>query len=172
MALSQSMKRGATRLIAALLFAAPVAAAGKMLPEAASLAECLLLADWTLAAGEALRAGVSEEQHLAAQADAGSARRAAVEAVYRDRPRDLSDYIAAKLGPCLRSRGAPVGDLFAKGCYDQTLWAGMFFASKRRGVSLERLMQGPLAELAEAVYRSDSPELEFRRDVLVDCLSR
>jgi hypothetical protein len=69
--------------------------------------------------------------------------------VYRDRPRDLSDPIAAKLGPCLRERGADVG-----------------------GVTLERLMQGPLPELAEAVYRSESSETEFRQQLLVDCLSR
>jgi hypothetical protein len=72
----------------------------------------------------------------------------------------------------LRERGADVGDLSAKACYDGTLWARMLFASKRRGVTLERLMQGPLPELAEAVYRSESSETEFRQQLLVDCLSR
>jgi hypothetical protein len=142
----------------------------KLLPQA----ECLVQADWTLQAGEALRAGISKEQHLAAEESAPQ-RSAVVEEVYRARPGDLSDYIAASLGACLRSRGAEIGDGFAKACYDQTLWAGMFFASKRRGDSLERLSQtygGALAELAEAVYRSQLPELQFRQDLFADCLSR
>lgn len=152
-----------------LLLTFPLAAFGKLLPEAEKIAECLRVADWTLEAGEALRAGISKERHLALQADEA---RATIEEVYRDRPRDLSDYIAAKLGSCLRERGAQVGDLFAKACYDQTLWAGMLFASKRRGVRPERLMEGPLVELAEAVYRTQSSETEFRQNLLVDCLSR
>jgi hypothetical protein len=163
------MKRS---IVAVLLVAFPLAASGKLLPEAAKFSECLLVADWTLDAGEALRGGISQERHVAAHENEVPARRATIEAVYRDRPRELSDYIAAKLGSCLRARGADAGDLFAKACYDQTLWARMLFASKRRGVSLERLMEGPLAPLAEAVYRSDLPEAEFRRDLLLDCLSR
>ena len=84
----------------------------------------------------------------------------------------LSDHIAAQLGVCLRERGADVGDLFAKACYDTTLWAGTFFSLKRRGVTLERAMKGvPFPELAGAVYHSDRPEPEFRRDLLLDCLS-
>jgi hypothetical protein len=128
-----------------------------------------MCSDWALQAGEAPRAGVSKERHFVLQVDEA---RATIEEVYRDRPRDLSDYIAAKLGPCLRERGARAGDVFAKGCCDLTLWAGMLFASKRRGVPLKRLMEGPLPQLAEAVYRSEGTEAEFREDLLADCLSR
>jgi hypothetical protein len=159
-------------IVAVLLVAFPLGASGKLLPEADRFAQCLLVADWTLEAGEALRGGISQERHVAAQENAVAARRAAIEAVYRDRPRDLSDYIAAKLGACLRARGVDAGDLFAKACYDETLWARMLFASKRRGVELERLMKGPLPQLAEAVYSSDVPEAEFRRDLLFNCLRR
>lgn len=174
------------RIVAVLAFAFPLGASGKLLPDAEKLAACFLLADWTLQAGEALRVGVPKERHLIAGKGNASAgheeRRAAIEAVYRDRPGDLSDYIAAKLGACLRERGAEVGDLLGKACYDQTLWAGTFFASKRHGVTLQRLIEGygrgtvfagvPLAPLAEAVYRSEKPEFEFRRDLFVDCLIR
>jgi hypothetical protein len=157
-------------VLAILAFAFPVMAYAQGLPQA----ECLIAADWRLQAGEALRAGISKERHLAAQENV-SQRRAIVEEVYRAGPSDLSDYIAARLGACLRSRGAEIGDRVAKACYDQTLWAGMFFGSKRRGDSLERLSQfygGALAELAEAVYRSQLPELQFRQDLFADCLSR
>jgi hypothetical protein len=156
-------------IVAVLVLAFPFAAFGKLLPETEKLAGCLRIADWTLQAGEALRAGISKERQFGLQMDEA---RATIEQVYRDRPHDLSDYIAAKLGLCLRERGAAVGDLSAKACYDLTLWAGTFFASKRRGVALERLMQGPLPQLAEAVYRSERPEAEFREHLLVDCLSR
>ncbi len=175
----------ATLCLIALALAAPGAAAAKILPEAERLAECLSLADWTLAAGEARRADVSKEEHAnAAPAEATpqrAARLAAIEAVYRDRPGDLSDYIAAKLGACLRQGGHDLSDLAAKGCYDQTLWAGMFFASKRRGVALERLIEGyrgagdgaaPLAGLAAAVYRSPQPEADFRRELFLGCVIR
>jgi hypothetical protein len=157
-------------VLATVALAFPVMACAKVLPHG----ECLVAADWTLQAGEALRAGISKEQHLAAQESAPQ-RRAVVEEVYRARPSDLSDYIAARLVACLRSRGAEIGERRAKACYDQTLWAGMFFASKRRGHSLERLSQfygGALAELAEAVYRSQLPELQFRQELFADCLSR
>jgi hypothetical protein len=175
---------GTAALLALLL--APLACA-KLLPQAETLAACFQLADWTLEAGEALSAGVAKERHMgAAEQEAPGpreTRRAAIEAVYRDRPRYLSDYIAAKLGACLRERGAQIGDLTAKACYDQTLWAGTFFASRRRGVALERLIEGyggsgaafggvALAPLAEAVYRTDKPELEFRRDLFLECVMR
>lgn len=169
------------RLAAALVLAFAPGAYGKLLPGAEAQAACFQLADWTLQSGEALRAGVPKEQHQSAgERDASSRReerRAAIEAVYRDRPGDLSDYIAAKLGGCLRVRGADVGDLMAKACYDQTLWAGTFFESRRRGIALERLLEGygrdavfSGARLAEAVYGTDKSELEFRRDLFVDCV--
>jgi hypothetical protein len=172
---------GATLCLIVLTLAAPGAGVAKLLPEAEKLAECFSLADWTLAAGEALRAGASKEEHSIAPAhEAASqrkARRAAIEAVDRDRPRDLSDYIAAKLGACLRERGVDSGELSAKACYDQTLWAGMLFASKRRGVALEQLIRAydaapPLAGLAEEVYRTHQPEADFRRDLFLACVSR
>ncbi len=160
------------------------AAHGKLLPDAETLAACFALADWTLHAGEALRKGVSEKQHLRAEEqEAGSPlekRRAAIGAVYRDRPGDLSDYIAAKLGACLRATGADMGDLMAKGCYDRTLWAGTFFASRRRGDPLERLVEwygrdaayggAHLASIARAVYSTDKSEPVFRRDQFADCV--
>ena len=153
----------------------PSAGTAKLLPEAETLTECLRLADWTLQAGQALRAGVAMNQHLGADelpAPAGSdERRAAVEAVYRDRPADLSDYIAVRLGRCLRGRGTNASDRFAKACYDQTLWAATLFAYKRQGVALERVLSGPMPALAEAVYRSEQPEAEFRRDLLLECLN-
>jgi hypothetical protein len=136
---------------------------------------CFMVADWTLQAGEALRAGVPMREHLGT-AEQPDERRVATEAVYRNRPGDLSDYLAARLGACLRERGSQAGDRFAKACYDQTLWAGSFFASRRRGESLDRLVEGyermglPLAALAEAVYRSQKPEPEFRRDLFLECL--
>lgn len=174
------------KIAAALVLAFAPGAYGKVLPGAEAQAACFQLADWTLHSGEALRAGVPKEQHLiAGERDASSRReerRAAIEAVYRDRPGDLSDYITAKLGACLRVRGADVGDFTAKACYDQTLWAGTFFASRRRGVALDRLLGGygrdavfgglRLAGLAEAVYGTDKSELEFRRDLFVDCVAR
>lgn len=172
------------RTVALLALAFAPAACAKLFPQAESLAACFQLADWTLEAGEALSAGLAKERHMSA-ADQGApdtreARRAAIEAVYRDRPRYLSDYIAAKLGVCLRERGAQIGDLVAKACYDQTLWAGTFFASKRRGIALERLIEGygreaafggvALAPLAGAVYRTQKPEIEFRRDLFLECV--
>ncbi len=164
----------------ALALALPGAPAAKLLPEAERLAECLNLADWTLGAGEALRGGVPKAEHSRARSEEAAAqreaRRAAIDAVYDDRPGDLSDYIAAKLGACLRERGVDLGDRSAKACYDDTLWAGMFFASKRRGVALERLIEGyrstPFAGLAEAVYRSQQPEAHFRRDLFLGCVNR
>jgi hypothetical protein len=174
--------------VALLALAIAPCTQAKLLPQAENFAACFLLADWTLEAGEALRAGVTKERHLSAGEQGaparGEERRAAVEAVYRDRPGagELSEYIAARLGACLRGRGARMGDSLAKACYDQTLWAGTFFASKRRGVALERLIEGyggsgaafggvALAPLAEAVYRTDKPEFEFRRDLFLECVS-
>jgi hypothetical protein len=173
--------------VALLMLAVTPGAYAKLVPEAENFATCFFLADWTLAAGEALRAGVAKERHLSAGEQGapggGEARRAAVEAVYRDRPGagELSEYIAAKLGACLRERGARMGDFQAKACYDPTLWAGTFFASRRRGVALERLIEGyggsgaafggvALAPLAEAVYRAQKPEIEFRRDLFLECV--
>jgi len=50
--------------------------------------------------------------------------------------------------------------------------ASLIRGLKRRGVTLERAMKGvPFPELAGAVYHSDRPEPEFRRDLLLDCLS-
>lgn len=172
--------------IAAVVLALAPAAYAKLLPDAAGPAACFLLADWTLQAGEARRAGVPLEQHLlAAERDPSGPhgeRQAAIESVYRDQPGDLSDYIAARLGACLRRQGADLGNLAAKACYDPTLWAGTFFASRRRGYALERLIEGygreavfggvRLAALAQAVYGTDKSELEFRRDLFVDCVIR
>jgi hypothetical protein len=62
----------------------------------------------------------------------------------------------------------------AMACYEQTLWAASFFASKRGGVRLERALRGypaPFEALIEAVYRSDKDEYAFRRDWFIDCAS-
>jgi hypothetical protein len=127
---------------------------------------------------------VPKEKHLGAAAREASGhdaeRRAAIEAVYGDRPGDLSDYIARKLGACLRAGGVDLGDVAAKACYDQTLWARTFFLSRRRGEPLERLVEGygpdavsggvRLASLVQAVYGTQKTEREFRRDLFVDCV--
>lgn len=162
-------------LAATLLVAISLLASGKTLPEGRVRARCFQLADWTLQAGEAMRAGKALAPHLAEGEDTDSARREAAEAVYRDRPRDLSDYIESRLGACLRAGGAALGARAAKACYDRTLWAGTLFTSRRQGVPLERLLEGyaragmPLAELAEAVYRTEKSEPDFRRDLFLDC---
>jgi hypothetical protein len=62
----------------------------------------------------------------------------------------------------------------AMACYEQTLWAASFFASKRGGVALERALRGypaPFEGLIEEVYRSDKDEYAFRRDWFADCSS-
>jgi hypothetical protein len=174
-------RAGAFLLAFAIAYAGtPQQAFGKLLPETRKLQACFRLADWTLAAGEALRAGLPQVQHLAAHADEPPAERAGREeasrAVYRDRPGDLSDYIAARLSACLREYGVAASDRFAKACYDRTLWAGMLFASKRRGDDLERLIQGyeragiPISELARTVYGTARPEAEFRAELFADCI--
>jgi hypothetical protein len=60
----------------------------------------------------------------------------------------------------------------AMSCYEQTLWAASFFASKRGGVGLERALRGypaPFEPLIGEVYRSDKDEYAFRRDWFIDC---
>jgi hypothetical protein len=58
-------------------------------------------------------------------------------------------------------------------CYEQTLWAVSFFASKRSGVALERAQRGypaAFAILIDEVYRSEKAEDAFRRDWFLDCI--
>jgi hypothetical protein len=61
----------------------------------------------------------------------------------------------------------------AMSCYEETLWAASFFASKRGGVALERAQRGypaAFATLIDEVYRSDKEEPAFRRDWFRDCI--
>lgn len=79
-----------------------------------------------------------------------------------------NDAIRARLEACLPAAGAMA-------CYEETLWAASFFASKRGGVSFERALRGypaPFEGLIEAVYTSDKDEEAFRRDWFVDCVGR
>jgi len=58
-------------------------------------------------------------------------------------------------------------------CYEQTLWAASFFASKRNGVALERALRGypaAFAELIAEVYASDKDEDAFRRGWFLGCI--
>jgi hypothetical protein len=75
-----------------------------------------------------------------------------------------NEAIRARLEECLPG---------AMPCYEETLWAASFFASKRRGVTLERAQRGYPAAfegLIDEVYRSDKAEDAFRRDWFVDCI--
>jgi hypothetical protein len=75
-----------------------------------------------------------------------------------------NEAIRARLEECLPG---------AMPCYEETLWAASFFASKRAGVSLERAHRGyPSAfeALIDEVYRSDKEEDAFRRDWFLDCI--
>ena len=79
-----------------------------------------------------------------------------------------NERIRSKLEDCLPVSGAMA-------CYEETLWAASFFASRRGGVSLERAVRGypaPFEGLIEAVYRSDKEEEAFRRDWFVDCVAK
>jgi len=75
-----------------------------------------------------------------------------------------NEAIRARLEECLPG---------AMPCYEQTLWVTSFFASKRKGVALERARRGyPAAfeALIDEVYRSDKEEDAFRRDWFLDCI--
>jgi hypothetical protein len=75
-----------------------------------------------------------------------------------------NEAIRARLEECLPG---------AMPCYEETLWAASFFASRRAGVSLERAQRGyPAAfeALIDEVYRSDKDEDAFRRDWFLDCI--
>jgi hypothetical protein len=77
-----------------------------------------------------------------------------------------NEAIRTRLEQCL-----PIPD--AMPCYEQTLWAASFFASKRAGIALERAQRGyPAAfqDLIEEVYRSVKDEDAFRREWFVDCI--
>jgi hypothetical protein len=77
-----------------------------------------------------------------------------------------NEAIRTRLEKCLPIPGA-------MSCYEETLWAASFFASKRRGVTLERAQRGyPSAfeALIDEVYRSEKEEDAFRRDWFVDCI--
>lgn len=140
---------------------------------AVAAALCFATADSAMKAGEGLRAGKTREQQLAAAVD--ERERAAIEDLHRDRPEWLNDYVVGKLDACLRASAVGVEPARAAGCYDQTLWASALFASKRRGVTLERMRAGypkSLAGMIDAVYAADQSEGEFRRDWFVDCLIR
>jgi hypothetical protein len=79
---------------------------------------------------------------------------------------DGNEAIRARLEQCLPVPGA-------MSCYEETLWAASFYASKRGGVALERAQRGyPSAfrGLIEEVYRSDKAEDAFRRDWFLDCV--
>ena len=61
----------------------------------------------------------------------------------------------------------------AMACYEETLWATAFFASKRGGVALERAQRGypaVFATLIDEVYRSEKEEDAFRRDWFIKCI--
>jgi hypothetical protein len=75
-----------------------------------------------------------------------------------------NEAIRARLEECLPG---------AMSCYEETLWASAFFASKRRGLPVERTRRGyPAAfeTLIDEVYRSDKEEDAFRRDWFLDCI--
>jgi hypothetical protein len=77
-----------------------------------------------------------------------------------------NEAIRARLEECLPNPGA-------MSCYEETLWAASFFASKRGGVALERAQRGypaTFATLIDEVYRSDKEEHTFRRDWFIDCV--
>jgi hypothetical protein len=77
-----------------------------------------------------------------------------------------NEAIRARLEECLPTPGA-------MSCYEETLWAASFFASKRGGVALERAQRGypaTFATLIDEVYRSDKEEHTFRRDWFIDCV--
>ena len=77
-----------------------------------------------------------------------------------------NEAIRAGLEACLPVPGA-------MSCYEETLWASSFFASRRAGVALERARRGyPAAfdTLIEEVYRSEKEEDAFRRDWFLDCI--
>jgi hypothetical protein len=79
-----------------------------------------------------------------------------------------NERIRAGLEECLPVPGAMA-------CYEETLWAASFYASRRAGVSLERAMRGypaPFEGLIAAVYHSDKEEQAFRRDWFVDCVAK
>lgn len=80
--------------------------------------------------------------------------------------------IRARLEGCLADSAAHPASATAMACYEQTLWVASFFASKRRGVTLERAQRGyprGFETLLEEVYRSEKAEADFRRDWFVDC---
>jgi hypothetical protein len=82
------------------------------------------------------------------------------------RAEEGNEAIRARLEECLPIPGA-------MSCYEETLWVASFFASKRRGVALERAQRGyPSAfeALIDEVYRSDKDEDAFRRDWFLDCI--
>lgn len=71
-----------------------------------------------------------------------------------------NERIRARLEECLPG----VAD--AMPCYEETLWAASFFASKRGGVALERALRGypaAFAGLIDEVYRSDKAEDDWPR---------
>jgi hypothetical protein len=77
-----------------------------------------------------------------------------------------NEAIRAGLEACLPVPGA-------MSCYEDTLWAASFFASKRGGVALERAQRGypaAFATLIDEVYRSGKDEEAFRRDWFIDCV--
>jgi len=79
---------------------------------------------------------------------------------------DGNEAIRARLEACLPLPGAMA-------CYEETLWAASFFASRRGGLALERAQRGyPSAfeGLIEEVYRSDKEEDAFRRDLFLACI--
>jgi hypothetical protein len=78
-----------------------------------------------------------------------------------------NEAIRARLDACLPGIGN------AMSCYEETLWATAFFASKRGGVALERAQRGypaVFAPLIDEVYRSEKDEQAFRRDWFIDCV--
>jgi hypothetical protein len=77
-----------------------------------------------------------------------------------------NEAIRARLEECL-----PIPGVMS--CYEETLWAASFFASKRGGIALERAQRGypaVFAPLIDEVYRSEKDEYAFRRDWFVDCV--
>jgi hypothetical protein len=84
-----------------------------------------------------------------------------------------NEAIRTRLEGCLADSPAHRASATAMACYEQTLWAASFFASRRRGVTLERARNGypkDFEALLEEVYRSDKEEANFRRDWFVDCV--
>ena len=79
---------------------------------------------------------------------------------------ERNEGIRARLEQCLPATRAMA-------CYEQTLWMSSFFASKSRGVSLERALRGYPASfegLIAEVYSSDKDEYAFRRDWFLECI--